>query len=110
MVGPALIARQVGSLEAIFALRSLNREADAASLTRSLYEHAATFAWFAIDPNPERHQRFIKSDLQRRLEIDDDCRKLTLNGEPIEMMTKAQRADVEKQLAELPMRRRTCPM
>lgn len=79
LVGPALLARQVGTLEAIFALRSLSREADALILLRSLYEHAVTFVWLAVEPGAERLGKFRKSDLVSRLELDKDMRKL---GEP----------------------------
>jgi hypothetical protein len=79
LVGPALLARQVGTLEAIFALRPLGREADALTLLRSLYEHAVTFVWLAADPGAERLGRFRKSDLISRLELDKDMRRL---GEP----------------------------
>jgi hypothetical protein len=78
LVGPALLARQVGTLEAIFALRPLGRQADALTLLRSLYEHAVTFVWLAADPG-ERLGRFRKSDLISRLELDNDMRHL---GEP----------------------------
>ena len=102
LTGPGLIARQVGSLEAIFYLRSLEREADPAILSRALYEHAVTFAWLAADPGAQRHQRFVKSDLLRRLEIDDDCRQLTHDGVPVEIMNTAERRGFAQQLTNLP--------
>lgn len=79
LVGPCLLARQVGALEAVFALRPLDREADALILLRSLYEHAVTFAWLAIEPGAERQGEFRKSDLISRLELDKDMREI---GEP----------------------------
>ena len=83
-------------------LRSLNREADPAILSRALYEHAVTFAWLAADPRTQRHQRFLKSDLLRRLKFDDDCQKLTHDGVPLEIMTPAERRGFEQQLEDLP--------
>ena len=60
-VGPSLISRQGGSLTSLLALRSLGGEADPLVLLRTLYEHAATFAWLAADPGEDRHRRFLKS-------------------------------------------------
>ncbi len=79
LVGPCLLARQVGALEAMFALRPLDREADALILLRSLYEHAVTFAWLAIEPGAERQRKFLKSDLISRLELDKDMQAI---GQP----------------------------
>jgi Family of unknown function (DUF5677) len=76
LVGPALIARATGSLEAILALVPLKREADAGTLLRSLYEHVTTFAWLAAEPGAERMRRWLKSDCEERLRMDDDCRKV----------------------------------
>lgn len=101
LVGPGLIARMVGTLEAVFALRPLDRVADPMILGRSLYDHAVTFAWLAADPGEERLERFQKADLCRRLQVDDDCRKLTYEGIAIEIMPPEARANFERQLAEL---------
>ena len=79
LVGPCLLARQIGALEAIFALRPLDREADALILLRSLYEHAVTFAWLAVEPGAERQRMLLKSDLISRLELDKDMREI---GQP----------------------------
>jgi hypothetical protein len=76
LVGPALIARATGSLEAILALVPLGREADADTLLRSLYEHVTTFAWLAGEPGEERMRRWLKSDCEARLRADEDCRKV----------------------------------
>jgi hypothetical protein len=84
LVGPGLLARQVGALEALFALRPLDRQADAFVLLRSLYEHAVTFAWIAADPEEDRHRRFLKSDAAARVAADEDARKVgvpLLDGE-----------------------------
>jgi hypothetical protein len=79
LVGPCLLARQIGALEAIFALRPLDREADAIIVLRSLYEHAVTFAWLAVEPGAEGQRKFLKSDLISRLELDKDVREI---GQP----------------------------
>jgi Family of unknown function (DUF5677) len=102
LVGPALIARQTGALEAIFTLRPLGRDADATVLLRSLYDHAVTFAWLAANPGQERHRRFLKSDLQRRIDIAKDCRKLKHKGVQVEVATDVEQEEFERQLAELP--------
>jgi hypothetical protein len=97
LVGPGLLARQVGSLEALLRLRALDRQADAFILLRSLYEHAVTFAWIAADPGAERHRRFLKSDAAARLAADDGARKV---GVPL--LEAEIRAKYERQLRELP--------
>src|SRR5512132_4502770 len=64
LVGPALIARATGSLEAILALVPLRREADADTLLRSLYRHVTTFAWLAGEPGEERMRRWSEVGLR----------------------------------------------
>jgi hypothetical protein len=97
LVGPALLARQVGSLEALFAQRPLDRQADGFVLLRTLYEHAVTFAWFAADPGADRHSRFLKSDAVARLEADEDIARLGIS-----MLTTEERAKFEAQRDGLP--------
>lgn len=97
LVGPSLLAREIGSLEAIFALRSLGREADPIVLLRGLYDHVVTFAWLAADPGEERHRRFLKSDSKARLAANDDCRKV---GVPL--LNDAKRAEYQRHVDELP--------
>lgn len=97
LVGPALLARQVGSLEALFALRPLDRQADGFVLLRTLYEHAVTFAWFAADPGADRHSRLLKSDAVARLDADADIAKLGVS-----MLTVEERAKFESQRDRLP--------
>ena len=109
LVGPGLIARQAGTLEAILTLIPLDREADATVLVRSLYEHAVTFAWLAADPGEERLSRWVRSDRRQRLEIDDDSRQVgapllvpeareqyeqTVESLPSDMPNRRQRAEV----------------
>jgi hypothetical protein len=97
LVGPGLIARQVGSLEALMALRPMDRQADAFVLLRTLYEHAVTFAWIAADPGIDRHRRFLKSDAASRIAADDDARKV---GVPL--LEPEGREEFEDQLRDLP--------
>jgi len=97
LVGPALIARQGGTLESILKLQPLGRSTDPLILVRSLYDHAATFAWLAAAPGPDRLERFLKSDAQARLDADNDCRKI---GVPI--LTDQMRQRFEAQVAEYP--------
>lgn len=97
LVGPALISRATGTLEAIFALHPLDREADANTLLRSLYEHVTTFAWLAADPGEERMRRWLKSDCRARLRMDDDCKKV---GVPI--LDPDKRNEFETTVAALP--------
>jgi len=97
LVGPALIARATGTLEAILALLPLEREADANTLLRSLFEHVATFAWLAAEPGEERMRRWLKSDAKARLRMDDDCREV---GVPI--LAPPKRAEFERTVENLP--------
>jgi hypothetical protein len=97
LVGPGRIARQVGSLEALLALRALDRQADAFVLLRTLYEHAVTFAWIAADPGEDRHQRFLKSDALARLAADDDARAVGVS-----LLAAEKRGEYERQRDGLP--------
>jgi uncharacterized protein DUF5677 len=97
LVGPGLIARQVGSLEALMALRPLDRQADAFVVLRTLYEHSVTFAWIAADPGVDRHRRLLKSDASARITADDDARKV---GVPL--LTDGNRERYEGQQRDLP--------
>ena len=97
LVGPALIARATGGLEAILALVPLGREADADTLLRSLYEHVTTFAWLAAEPGEERMRRWLKSDCEVRLRTDDDCRKVG-----VKVLDEDRRKDLEDTVAALP--------
>jgi hypothetical protein len=64
-MGVALISRMATTLGSILDLRSNHLEADAATLTRSLYEHAVHFVWLAADPST-RVGRWRKSDVVAR--------------------------------------------
>lgn len=97
LVGPGLIGRQVGAMEAIFRLHPSGRDADSIVLLRSLYDHAVTFAWLAADPGKERHQRFLKSDSAARLRAADDCRKVG-----VEILLDEKRAEYERHVDQLP--------
>jgi hypothetical protein len=97
LVGPALIARATGSLEAILALVPLGREADADTLLGSLYEHVTTFAWLAGEPGEERMRRWLKSDCEARLRTDEDCRRVR-----VKILDDDRRNEFEETAAALP--------
>lgn len=97
LIGPALVARATGSLQAIMTLLPLDRDADALILLRSLYEHVTTFAWLSSEPTAERLGRWLKSDSVARIRADDDCVRL---GMPI--LEADQRARLERTIASLP--------
>lgn len=59
----------------VLALQKEGRDADAATLARSLYEHAVHFAWLAADPSLERIEEWRKEDLTARLKADADMRR-----------------------------------
>jgi Family of unknown function (DUF5677) len=77
--GAALIARVVGTIQAMLTLAPLGRDADLNILARSAFEHAVTFAWIAADPE-HRFVRWQKEDATRRLEAHRDFRRF---GEPL---------------------------
>jgi hypothetical protein len=97
LVGPGLIARQVGAIESIFGIRSQGRDSDPMVLMRSLYDHAVTFAWLAADPGEARQQCFVRSDAAQRLKADNDCRDI---GVP--MLDDETRAKYQRQVDTLP--------
>lgn len=104
--GPALIARLTGTLEAIVQLRPLGRIADEIILSRSLFDHAATFAWLAADSGPDRQRRFARSDACARLKMDDDCQKLgvSLLTPELRAWEEANRDGLEKNMPDLAQR------
>lgn len=69
--GAALVARIVGTIEAMLTLGPLGRDADLNILVRSAFEHSVTFAWIAADPE-RRFVRWQKEDAERRLEAHRD--------------------------------------
>lgn len=74
-VSVGLLSRMTGTLEAILDLQPRGREADAATLGRSLYKHAVHFAWLAAEPSEARLQEWRKYDLKQRLKADADMRR-----------------------------------
>jgi Family of unknown function (DUF5677) len=72
-VGPALLARCAGTVEAIGALEPLGRAADVCVLLRSLADHVIAFAWLAVDPD-ERIPAWRGEDARMRLVIDEEAR------------------------------------
>jgi hypothetical protein len=96
LIGAGLVSRMTGTMRAILALLPEGREADAATLLRSLYEHAVHLAWLAADPSAERIQEWKKDDLESRLKADADLRE---RGQPI--LTDEEREALERQVAGL---------
>jgi hypothetical protein len=72
LIGPALLARGAGTVQAIAALAPLDREADAGVLLRVLLEHMITFAWLSADPDGRRFMLWFKEDSKRRLAMHND--------------------------------------
>lgn len=91
LIGPAMIARQAGTLESVLALRHMNRTADAEVLVRCMYEHATFFAWLAADP-PDRLLRFRKSDSTARLKT--DAAAISIGLEMLESQNRAALEDL----------------
>jgi hypothetical protein len=96
LIGAGLVSRMTGTMRAILALLPEGRETDAATLLRSLYEHAVHLAWLAADPSAERIQEWKKDDLESRLKADADLRE---RGQPI--LTDEEHEALERQVAGL---------
>ncbi|HET7444520.1 MAG TPA: DUF5677 domain-containing protein [Solirubrobacterales bacterium] len=96
LIGAGLISRMAGTMRAILSLQPEAREADTATLLRSLYEHAVYFGWLAADPSAERIQEWKKDDLESRLKADADLRE---RGQPI--LTDEERQAMKTQVAGL---------
>jgi hypothetical protein len=72
LIGPAMLARGAGTVQAITALAPLDREADAGVLLRVLLEHMITLAWLSADPDRQRFILWFKDDSQKRLTMHND--------------------------------------
>lgn len=96
LIGTALISRMTGTLRSILVLQGEGREADAATLLRSLYEHTVHLGWLAADPSTERIQEWKKDDLESRLKADADMRE---RGEPV--LSDQERSALEEQVSGL---------
>src|SRR6266571_905720 len=91
-IGVALLSRMTTTLSSILDLQNRRLETDAATLTRSLYEHAVHFAWIAADPSRERLNHWRKHDLLARLKADDDAR-----AHGMDMLRPERRAEFQAQ-------------
>ena len=78
-IGVALVSRMATTLGSILDLQAGQREADTATLARSLYEHAVHFAWLAEDPEAVRLEAWRRDDLRQRLKADADASHRGLN-------------------------------
>jgi hypothetical protein len=96
LIGTALVSRMTGTLRSILALQGEGREADAATLLRSLYEHTVHLGWLAADPTAKRIQEWKKDDLESRLKADADMRE---RGAPL--LTDQERSAIKQQIAVL---------
>lgn len=95
-VSLSLLSRMAGTVEAILDLEPRGREADAATLARSLYEHAVHFAWLAAEPTASRLQEWGRYDIEQRLKADTDMRRY---GQPL--FTDETRAELEARFTRL---------
>lgn len=75
----ALVCRMTATMVSILDLQKSERESEAGTLARSLYEHAVYFAWLAADP-PRHIEEWRKDDLNARLKAD---REMTERGIPL---------------------------
>jgi len=89
----ALIADSISTIEGIAHLAELEREADTHSLLRDLIEGVITFAWLAIDPDPNI-DAWLLSDKKERVKTDNALQNF---GEQV--LEPAFRANLEKDIA-----------
>src|SRR5205807_3538221 len=61
-VGVGLLSRMSTTVESLLGLQPSQREGDAGTLLRSLYEHGVHFAWLAAEPSSERLRRWREHD------------------------------------------------
>jgi hypothetical protein len=73
LIGPALLTRAAGTVQAIARLAGLRRQADAGVLLRVLLEHVVMFAWLSAGPGNERFLLWFKNDTHRRLTMHRDA-------------------------------------
>lgn len=73
LIGPALLTRSAGTVQAIARLAGLRRQADAGVLLRVLLEHVVMFAWLSADSDNKRFLVWFKNDTHRRLSMDRDA-------------------------------------
>ena len=96
--GAGLLARTLGTVQAMLAVAPSGRDADLNILVRAAFEHAVTFAWLAADPN-HRFVRWQKEDAISRLAIHRDMQRF---GETL--LTPALEAELRRQ-ADVPQRK-----
>jgi hypothetical protein len=92
-LGVGLLCRMATTLESILTLQPAERETDATTLTRSLYEHAVHFVWLAAEPSDERIRRWRRDDLAATHTVDNE---MSTYRRPL--LTPAGRADLEREL------------
>jgi hypothetical protein len=71
LVGPCMVAKAAGTLQAMLDLLPARRTVDATILLRSLYEGTLAFAWIALDP-PANLPRWLKRSVIQAIKGDDD--------------------------------------
>ena len=98
MLGFAMLARANGTLGSVMALIPERRAADAAVLTRTLFEEVVTFAWIAVDPATNA-TAWVRWDRRERLKLDNDFRD---RGAPA-LLTPSRREEFEAFVAAGPL-------
>lgn len=95
-VGVGLLCRMTTTLESILDLQPGERETDATTLARSLYEHAVHFVWLAAEPSGDRIRQWRRADLEATRTVDNEMRSY---GQHI--LTSENKAEVDRALAAL---------
>lgn len=88
-----LLAHATSIMDSVFILRETEHHNDASRLTRSLYDHVANMAWVSAPPVNDHLDRFMKSDLKKRLKEDAIVRELGFS-----YLTAENRASMEAQV------------
>lgn len=89
-----MLARACSTLNAVLDLAPPRRVADAAVLTRTLFEELVIFAWVAIDPD-EHPARWVRWDRRQRIKADNDLQDKGLDP----LLTPQARAAFEAEVA-----------
>jgi hypothetical protein len=95
-VGVGLLCRMATTLESILDLQPAERETDATTLARSLYEHAVHFVWLAADPSAERIRQWRRADLEATRTVDNEMRTYRQ-----QMLSPENRADLDRELEDM---------
>lgn len=89
-VSRGLVSHAARSARSIVILGEAGEHVDAGRLTRSLFDHAVTLAWLAIDPVPHLGA-WRKGDVEERLKAADHAAKIGVELSPADQIAEWKR-------------------